>query len=42
MNMSDRIAVVWNGRIVRQFARGEATDEQVMSYALGLHEQRAS
>jgi len=42
MNMSDRIAVVWNGRIVGQFARGEATDEQVMSYALGLHEQRAS
>jgi len=36
MNMSDRIAVVWNGRIVGQFARGEATDEQVMSYALGL------
>lgn len=42
MNMSDRIAVVWNGRIVGQFARGEATEEQVMSYALGLHEQRAS
>jgi ribose transport system ATP-binding protein len=42
MNMSDRIAVVWSGRIVGQFARGEATDEQVMSYALGLHEQRAS
>ena len=42
MNMSDRIAVVWDGRIVGQFARGEVTDEQVMSYALGLHEQRAS
>src|SRR5207302_480387 len=42
MNMSDRIAVIWNGRIVGQFARGEATDEQVMSYALGLHEQRDS
>ena len=42
MNMSDRIAVVWNGRIVGQFARGEVTEEQVMSYALGLHEQRAS
>ncbi len=42
MNISDRIAVVWSGRIVREFARGEASDEQVMSYALGLHEQRAS
>ena len=42
MNMSDRIAVVWNGQIVGQFARGEVNEEQVMSYALGLHEQRAS
>ncbi len=42
MNMSDRIAVVWGGRIVGQFARGEVNEEQVMSYALGLHEQRAS
>jgi ABC-type sugar transport system ATPase subunit len=41
MNISDRIAVVWNGRIVREFARGEASDEQVMSHALGLHAQRA-
>jgi len=42
MNMSDRIAVVWGGRIVGEFARGEVNEEQVMSYALGLHEQRAS
>ncbi len=42
MNMSDRIAVVWNGQIVGQFARGEVNEEQVMSHALGLHEQRAS
>jgi hypothetical protein len=34
--------VVWNGQIVGQFTRGEANEEQVMSYALGLHEQRAS
>jgi ABC-type sugar transport system ATPase subunit len=38
--MSDRIAVVWSGRIVGQFARDEASDEQVMSYALGLHQPR--
>jgi ABC-type sugar transport system ATPase subunit len=42
MAMSDRIAVVWGGRIVGQFARGEVNEEQVMSYALGLHEQAAS
>jgi ribose transport system ATP-binding protein len=40
MNMSDRIAVVWSGRIVGEFARGEASDELVMSRALGLHAQR--
>jgi ABC-type sugar transport system ATPase subunit len=42
MAMSDRIAVVWNGQIVGQFGRGEVNEEQVMSYALGLQEQRAS
>ena len=39
MNMSDRIAVVCNGRIVHEFQRGEAKDEEVMSWALGLKEQ---
>jgi ribose transport system ATP-binding protein len=42
MNMSDRILVVWSGRVVGEFARGEASEEQVMSYALGLHEERAA
>jgi ribose transport system ATP-binding protein len=37
MNMSDRIEVVFGGRIVKEFKKGEATDEQVMEYALGLH-----
>ena len=41
MNMSDRIAVVYGGAIVAQLARGEATDEQVMTYALGLHQPAA-
>jgi len=36
MNMSDRIAVVYSGRIVREFTRGEASDEEVIGYALGL------
>jgi len=42
MNLSDRIAVVWGGRIVGQFLRGEVNEEQVMSYALGLRQEQAS
>ena len=37
MNMSDRIEVVFDGRIVKEFRKGEATNEDVMEYALGLH-----
>ncbi|MFI5367747.1 MAG: sugar ABC transporter ATP-binding protein [Spirochaetia bacterium] len=36
MNVPNRIAVVYGGRIVKEFEKGEATEEQVMSYALGL------
>ena len=36
MNVPNRIAVVYDGRIVKEFEQGEATEEQVMSYALGL------
>jgi ribose transport system ATP-binding protein len=36
MNVPNRIAVVYGGRIVKEFDRGEASEEQVMSYALGL------
>jgi ribose transport system ATP-binding protein len=36
MNVPNRIAVVYGGRIVKQFDRGEASEEEVMSYALGL------
>jgi ribose transport system ATP-binding protein len=36
MNVPSRIAVVYGGRIVKEFNRGEATEEEVMSYALGL------
>jgi len=36
MNVSTRMLVVYGGRIVKEFSRGEATEEQVMSYALGL------
>ncbi|HYW82055.1 MAG TPA: ATP-binding cassette domain-containing protein, partial [Spirochaetia bacterium] len=36
MNVPNRIAVVYGGRVVKEFEKGEATEEQVMSYALGL------
>jgi ribose transport system ATP-binding protein len=36
MNVPNRIAVVYNGRIVKEFKRGEASEEEVMSHALGL------
>ena len=36
MNVPHRIAVVYGGRIVKEFTRGEATEEEVMSHALGL------
>lgn len=40
LNMSDRIEVVFGGRIVKEFQREEADSEKVMEYALGLHEHR--
>ncbi len=36
MNVPNRIAVVYNGRIVKQFERGKTSEEEVLSYALGL------
>ncbi|MGE4465230.1 sugar ABC transporter ATP-binding protein [Sphaerochaeta sp.] len=39
MNISDRVAVVFKGRIVKQFKKGELNEEQVMEYSLGLHEK---
>ena len=36
MNMSDRLMVVHSGRIVKEFRRGEAGEEEVMEYSLGL------
>ncbi len=42
MNMSDRIEVVYDGRIVKEFAKGEASEEEVMEYSLGLHEKGAT
>ncbi|GAB1483138.1 sugar ABC transporter ATP-binding protein [Treponema sp.] len=38
MNLSDRIVVIFDGRIVKEFEGGQSSDEEIMSYALGLHE----
>jgi len=35
LNISDRILVMYNGKIVREFNRGKANQEDVLSYALG-------
>jgi len=42
LNMSDRIEVVFGGRIVKEFRREEADSEKVMEYALGLHESESA
>lgn len=39
MNISDRVAVVFEGRIVKQFTKGELNEETVMEYSLGLHKE---
>ncbi len=36
MNVPHRIAVVYQGRIVKELRRGEATEEELMSWALGF------
>lgn len=39
MNISDRVAVVFEGKLVKQFKKGELNEEVVMQYSLGLHIQ---
>ncbi len=39
MNMSDRIEVVFDGRIVKEFTKDETDEEEVMEYSLGLREK---
>ncbi len=41
LNMSDRILVMYNGQIVKEFARAEATQEAILSYAIGGGEESA-
>ncbi len=40
MNISDQIAVVFEGKLVKKFKKGELNEEEVMQYSLGLHEGR--
>ena len=35
LNISDRILVMYDGKIVREFSRGEANQEDILSYAIG-------
>ena len=42
MEMSDSIKVVYDGRIVKEFKKGESNEEEVMEYSLGLHEKGVS
>jgi len=42
MNMSDRIEVIFDGRIVKEFTRGETDEEEVMEYSLGLREKESA
>ena len=35
LNMSDRILVMYNGQIVKEFEKSEATQEGILSYAIG-------
>ncbi len=42
MNISDKVAVVFEGKIVKEFRRGELSEEEVMQYSLGLHEKNIS
>ena len=41
LGMADRILVMWEGRIVREWKRGEVTEEQAMIHAAGEHEVAA-
>ncbi len=42
MNISDQVAVVFEGKIVKKFKKGELNEEDVMEYSLGLHEQQGA
>jgi ABC-type sugar transport system ATPase subunit len=41
LGMADRLLVMWEGQVVREFQRGEVTEEEVMLHAAGEHEAAA-
>jgi ABC-type sugar transport system ATPase subunit len=41
LGMSDRVLVMWEGQIAKEFKRGEATEEDVMLHAAGEHKDAA-
>lgn len=42
MGMSDRIMVMYNGRIVREVKREDTTEEEILKYAFGHDEEQAA
>ncbi|MFA7370608.1 MAG: sugar ABC transporter ATP-binding protein [Sphaerochaetaceae bacterium] len=40
MNISDQVAVVFEGKLVKKFTKGELNEEEVMQYSLGLQERQ--
>jgi simple sugar transport system ATP-binding protein len=42
MGMSDRIMVMYNGRIVKEVKREATTEEEILKYAFGHIEEPAA
>jgi ABC-type sugar transport system ATPase subunit len=40
--MADRIVVLFEGRVTREFRRGEADEDAIMHAATGLADERAA
>ncbi|MET0744373.1 MAG: sugar ABC transporter ATP-binding protein, partial [Microvirga sp.] len=41
LGMADRVVVMWEGQIVREWKRGDVTEEEIMIHAAGEHEVAA-
>jgi len=41
LGMADRILVLFEGRVTREFARAEATEDAIMQAATGIVDQAA-
>lgn len=41
LTLSDRVLVMWNGRLTAELSRDEATEQEIMHYASGLQHNLA-